>query len=158
MPKLKFSFTLIELIVVVILMGVVYFIVLSNYSKQHLPFIKITQLYNTLPKNCKFIVFQDSNNIELIHNKKYNFHIKDPHLFKIVNNELENIKLPYYKNKQIIFEYIKHNNIQNSYILKSNEGVFLFTPFKIIKTDSLENAKELFLNEKFLPSDGNYYK
>jgi len=158
MSKIKKSFTLIELVVVVILIGIVYFIVLDNYSIKEDKFLKIEQLYSKMPKNCEFLVFANGKNIELTTNKSFNFTIKNPKIYKLINNNLKRVFLLNYNNDEVIFRYIKHNNIGSNYILQTDNNIYVFTPFNIIKTSNLETAKKLMINKDLWPTDGDYYR
>jgi len=151
MSKIK-SFTLIELIIVIIIFGITSYLVFSNIKTTIHPLITPDKFRE---------VFLPTGNLYIFRNKIYNdknitnISITNPIVY---DKNLKQIIFNRYKDKEVLFKYSIKNGIQNSYILECNEGIFVFKPLYTIKVNSLKEAQKLFSLEKYLPTDGNYYK
>jgi prepilin-type N-terminal cleavage/methylation domain-containing protein len=175
----KLAFTLIELIVVIIIIGLVSFLVikLPSFSSSQ---INIENLREYLYPNGTFYLFDDGKEVVLINGRWKN---KNGEFKKIKNKEdLEEvinkskIDIPflapeiyvydgefkkkdfgYLFDKKIIFKYSVKNGISDSFILKNADTFYVFKPFYIKKVNSFEEAKEKFLLNEFQPKEGSYY-
>ena len=119
----KLSFSLIELILVVVLMGVISFLAVS------------------LPK------YHSDNSLENIREKLYPngeviLSCLDGEIFYIFDNfephQIDKIK------------YSVHKGVGDSFILYCNNNYYVFKPFKITKVSNFNKAKQLFLNKEYL--------
>jgi len=122
MSKIKNSFTLIELLIVIILMGLFYFLSISliTYKKSS----NIKDLYTDLYPDGKIDI------------SKFNCNIYDYY-----DGKLRNIKKKFY--------FVK-NGIGDSFILDCDNKVYLFRPFDIKEYNSTDEAietMEKYLNE-----------
>ena len=119
----KIAFSLIELILVIVLMGIISFLTikLPSYSNNK---PKITQLRDFLSPDG--------------------------------NTTLRCIKYIYNGNfiKSNNTDYYVKNGIGDSFILKCDDEYYVFKPFKITKYHSFQEAKNNFLNTKYLPKKG----
>ena len=140
------SFTLIELIVVVVILSVVSYLVLTSIKTLNTQIITPDKLKDTFWPNGVFYLFREGNkSIKLTNPIVYDKNLNIIHFQK-------------YKNKEVLFRYKIKNGIQNSYILKCNEGIFVFKPLEIIKVNSLNQAKKILSYKDYLPIEGSYYK
>jgi hypothetical protein len=150
MSKLK-SFTLIELLIVVVLIGLVSFLVIKpppfTSSKS------ITDLRDILYPNGVFYKFEDSEIIEKNDkNISSSLAINNPTIY--IYDGYEFVKKPM---KLLQFKYRVKNGIGDSFILKCDEGVYVFKPFSITKVKDLYQAENLFLLKNYMPKEGEYY-
>ena len=146
------AFTLIELIIVIIIFGVASYLVTSSIhssTKESITPDKFREVF----KNTTIYMFRD--NFLILNNKNVKIKLTNPIVY---DKDLKEIEFQRYKDKKVIFKYVIHNGIQNSYILECNEGIFVFKPLETIKVDSLQKAQEILTYKDYLPEDGNYYK
>jgi len=141
------SFTLIELIIVIIIFGVASYLVTSS--------IKSTQTVITPEqfrdfKNKTIYLFRDGFSIKHVKIKLTNPIVYD--------KDLKEIKFDRYNDKEVIFKYVVHNGIQNSYILESNEGIYVFKPLQTIKVNSLKEAQKILTYSDYSPKEGSFYR
>jgi prepilin-type N-terminal cleavage/methylation domain-containing protein len=146
----KLGFTLVELLIVIILMGLVSFLVIRLPSAVSAKPKSITDLRNILYPEGKITVYSDG---KIQGDKKINFDCTAPEVLIFENGEFKKKMF----NKNIIFEYKVKNGIGDSFILKCEKGYYVFKPFNIKKTDTLNEAEELFTNSKYKLKEGNYY-
>lgn len=139
------SFTLIELLIVIIIIGIVYFLALPSIHHSN-PQIKITNLRNYI-HNSTLYIFDDYSN-----NKKLNLDIDN---IKVYDFNLQKKLFSKYKDKNIIFKYEVKNGIGDSFILECNKGIFVFKPLHIYKVNSLNEAKHFL--DKYRPIKGSFY-
>ena len=151
MSKIK-AFTLIELIIVVILVGIISYIAVANIKTAINPAINPDKLRDMLSPNANLFIFRDSISID---KNISNIKITNPVVY---DKDLKKINFKNYNDKIVVFKYTIKNGIQNSYILACNEGIFVFKPLETIKTTSLQKAKELLNMSEYLPKEGSYYK
>ena len=170
------SFTLIELILVIIIMGIVYsFIGNSLFKKEN----SITITLKNLPevardlniKPLKFIIFgrecsqmvwldKDGNSINVKYGVSINSRDLKPYRFNFYG-ELEQFEFIDFRFENRVkkvcleFEFFK-NSSNSSYILEDEKKdiFYLFKPyFKSVQTfKSLEEAKDIYLSEELNPS------
>jgi len=151
MSKIK-AFTLIELIIVVILVGIISYIAVANIKTAINPAITPDKFRDILSPNANLFIFRDSISID---KNISNIKITNPVVY---DKDLKKINFKNYNDKIVVFKYTIKNGIQNSYILACNEGIFVFKPLETIKTTSLQKAKELLNMSEYLPKEGSYYK
>jgi len=150
----KVAFSLIELIIVVILIGLVSFLVI-RLPKFNSPFLTPYDLRNYFHPNGKLWVFEDGSNIT-DKNKSINFKLTLPVVYVYENGwKIKHFKP--YLNKKVVFFYKIKRGIQNSFILKSEEGIFVFKPLFIYKANSIQEAKEIYFNKKYPFEKGKVY-
>ena len=149
----KLAFTLFELIIVVIIIGIVSFLVLKLPSFSNSKSIKIEDLRDVLYPNGKLIITSN----KIISTKKINIKITNPEVFVFRDNILLRKNFKDLNNSKILFEYNVKNGIGDSFILKCNEGIYVFKPFKIIKVFSFSEAKNRYLNISYQPREGSFY-
>jgi prepilin-type N-terminal cleavage/methylation domain-containing protein len=176
----KLAFTLIELIVVIIIIGLVSFLVIKLPSFSS-PKIKIEDLRNYLYPNGSFFLFDDGKEIVLVNGK---FKMKNGKFMKIKDEEdldkaikKSNINISfdipvvykydgevfkrkdfgYFFNKKIVFKYDVKNGIGDNFILKNGSDYYVFKPFYIKKVNNFEKAKNEFLLTRYMPKVGEYY-
>jgi prepilin-type N-terminal cleavage/methylation domain-containing protein len=176
----KLAFTLIELIVVIIIIGLVSFLVIKLPSFSS-PKINVENLRDYLYPNGTFYLFDDGKEIILINEKwkneygklidiknqedlekitdknKINVSFFAPEVYIYDGESFKQKDFGYFFNKKIIFKYSVENGIGDSFILKNGNDFYVFKPFYIKKVASFERAKEEFLLNKFIPKEGSYY-
>jgi len=135
------SFTLIELIVVIVILSIVSLLILPK----NIISTKITpdKLRDILSPNGVFYLIDKNESILLTNPIVY-------------DKDLNIITFKKYKNKDVLFKYEVRDNIGDSYILKCDEGIYIFKPFYIKEVNSLQEAQKI-LNQ-YLPKEGSYYK
>jgi prepilin-type N-terminal cleavage/methylation domain-containing protein len=122
----KIGFSLIELILVIVLMGVVSFLSVSlpSATKNLKSLENLTQYKNieiNLSNFCEnFTIYQYDGN---------------------------------FKDSEKI-NYIRKNGIGETFILECNSKFYIFKPFKIEKVSSFEDGKDKFLNNLYSPDKG----
>ncbi len=151
MSKLK-SFTLIELLIVVVLIGVISFLTIKLPTFKENKIIKIEELRDYFYPNGTLIITPD----KIISSKKIDIKITNPKVF-IYNGEFKEKIFSDYNNSKVIFKYTQKNGINESFILKCNEGIYVFKPFYIKKVSSFNEAKKEFLLTAYQPKEGAYY-
>jgi len=148
----KLAFTLIELIVVVILIGIISFLAIKLPSTST-PLLTPMDLKNF--KNLTLWVFDDGSNIT-DKNKTLNFHLITPVVY-IYKNGWQKKKFDNYLGKKVIFKYQIKNGIQKPFILECDNGVYVFKPLFIYKTNSFNKAKEIYFNKNYAFKEGEVY-
>jgi len=150
----KLAFTLIELILVVILIGLISFLVIKLPSFSSANHITILNLREFLYPNGKFYLFKNGKEVA-VKDKNYtlNLNFQLPVIY-IYNGSFFEKK--YFEN-DIVFEYKVKNGIGDSFILENGNEFYVFKPFLIRKFNSLNKAKEFFLLNKYQPKIGEYY-
>lgn len=173
--KSKKSFTLIELVLVIIIMGILYSFIGNNlFSKEKSITIKLNNLpeiARTLQKTpLEFIIFgRDCKKSMWIYNKEESFNVeyeifinaKDLKAYKFNNyGELYDFEFDKRKidnrDEDICFQFEIFKNYSNSsYILEDEEKdiFYLFRPyFQSVETfESLEDAKDSYISEDLNP-------
>jgi len=178
--NLKNSFTLIELIIVVLLIGLVYSIAISSYSKKNN--IKIDDLTKLKEKlltfktdekdKITFVIYDNcKKNVVLINNEPS---YKD--IDSNIDSNIEVYTIDMYGNpKQIEFSdiildgkkenvcfkfNIFPNNSNDSYIVKQKKKYYVFKPYfeHIQISSNLKKAVDIYFDEKILPKIGAYYE
>jgi prepilin-type N-terminal cleavage/methylation domain-containing protein len=176
----KLAFTLIELIVVIIIIGIVSFLVIKLPSFSS-PKITIENLREILYPNGEFYLFKNGKEIILVDGKlktkdgklknlsdkedleeaikksKLNINFIAPIVFKYDGEEFKKEDFGYLFDEKVIFKYSVKNGIGDSFILKNDNNYYVFKPFYIKKVNSFDKAKEEFLLNKYAPKVGEYY-
>jgi len=145
----KIAFTLIELIIVVIIIGISSYLVVSNVKTATNPIITPEKFREAFYPDKTLYMFRDSFNTKL------NISLTNPIVY---DKDLNQINFKRYKDKDVLFKYSIHNGIQNSYILECNEGIFVFKPLKTIKVNSLQKAQDILTMKEYMPKEGDFYK
>jgi len=148
----KLGFSLIELIIVVLIIGIVSFLAVK-FPSFYLT-SKITDLLDELSPNGKIIVYKNGN---MQSDKKVVFDCNNPEVFEFINGEFEKKLYEKEDEKTPVFKYKVKNGIGDSFILKCQSGWYVFKPFSIKKINTKEEAEDLFLNKKYFPKIGSYY-
>ena len=172
------AFSLIELIVVILLLGVIYFLVVSSYtSKQN---TKETLHVNDIPniikgvaqkedatlyfysKDCdKAILHVKNNPFKKIENlsisKNYNMTTCNPYIKEFIAYTKEIEK----KQENICFDIdFKNGKFFNKFILSNKKNIYLFSPIfqKVKKYDNFKDAQDACQNSSLYPTsiDGYY--
>ncbi len=153
----KLAFSLIELILVVILIGLISFLTIRLPSFSSSKNISIENLREVLYPNGEFYLFSDGS--EMIKDKNITLNLKFelPEVYIYNGNFFEKKEFGFLKNKKIIFKYSVKNGIGDSFILKNGENYYVFKPFEIKKFDSFQMAKNFFLLKAYQPKEGEYY-
>jgi len=158
----KKAFTLFELLLVVILIGLVYSLVLGKMNnKKNLNINKLENLKSILLKynqsKINLIVFDKCKRVLINHEEK-DFDsdlFKDIEVFKVIDGTMQKISFDplYIKDKvyEVCFRFdIYTNGSSSSYIIKKDDQYIVFYPYfkdyEIFKTqdeaiDALENKK-----------------
>ena len=154
------SFSLIEIIIVVILIGIASAIIITNPSKTSAAKINILQLRKILYPDGIYYLFDDGSDFVVKKDENrsgLNIEINFPKVYIYKNGEFVEKDFSEYKNKKIVFEYRVYNGIGESFILHSGNFFYVFKPFQIFKTDNMDRAEELFLNKAYFPAEGEVY-
>jgi len=139
------AFTLIELLVVIFIIGVVSFLVLKLPSFSN-PKLTIKDLKTLTYPNKSFYLFDDGTNLLIADkNKSLNFSMTTPTVYSYKDGIFQKKLFSKLNNKNVIFKYSQKNGIGKSFILVSDEGVYLFKPFTIKKVNDFEEAKREYL-------------
>jgi hypothetical protein len=146
----KLAFSLVELLIVIVLIGLISFLVIKLPSFSFPKSISVAGLRDALYPDGEMKVLING---KIISDKKVEFNCKNPEVFEYVNGQFE--KKEY--DKDIIFKYTVKNGIGDSFILKCENGYYVFKPFDIKKTDSFAKAEILFTNNEYKLEEGNYY-
>ena len=146
------AFTLIELLVVVFLISLLSFFVISlPTNKKSYTILDLKEL--TYP-NGTFYLYKNGNSIlQKDKNKTVNLKITLPEVY--VYDDKGFIKKKF--NKNIAFKYSQKNGLGDFFILKCEEGVFVFKPLYIKKFNSLSGAKNFYLLKEYQLEEGNFY-
>ena len=177
----KRAFTLIELMIVIIIIGLVYAIALSNlkksgtkeqinfedlrsalskYQKSH-QYLKYT-IYGDECQNASLLIegkqqsdikilFKKDKNMEVLTNDRYGDIIKKEYEKKMMDK----------KEQRVCLEYeLYPNGSGSSYIVKYQEKYYVFHPFfeKTKIFDDQEEAVENLLHNKLYPKSADDYK
>jgi len=152
------AFTLLELLIVIFIIGIISFlsITLPSFNKIKYTVLDLKKL--TYP-NGKFYLFADGSNLLITNdkNKSINIDINLPEVLVYENEIFSKKTFEDFNNKKVIFKYIQENGIGDVFILKTDEGIYVFKPFLIKKFNSLKKAKDYFLLKKYQPTEGNYF-
>ena len=154
----KLAFSLIELILVIILIGIVSFLTIKLPSFSSSKKVTILNLRDLLYPNGEFYLFNDGSGL-LIKDKNQTLNLKFslPEVFVYNGEFFEKKEFGYLKNRKIVFKYTVKNGIGDSFILKNNNEFYVFKPFFIKKFFSFEEAKNFFLLKNYQPKEGEYY-
>jgi hypothetical protein len=153
----RVAFSLIELIIVIILIGIISLLVIkipSSFLKQ----LEIEDLRDFLYPNG-ILYFLDNKEIIVQGEKKgkISLSIDNPIVYIYDGQEFRAKDFSYLKNKKIIFKYEVKNGIGDSFILKNGNNYYVFKPFYIKKVSSFSKAKKEFLLTDFEPRVGSFY-
>ncbi len=175
------AFSLMELIVVILLLGIIFSLILTNFNtkKNTAKIPDLADLQHRLQKlnlqeNSVFYIYGNQCDKNLIKNdlETYDNPIKISFDKESQTYELDNdakISVVDFgdetiekKEQHICFKLnLAKGKFTNKYILKSNHKIFLFQPFfQQIKTyDTLEQAKEAYRQNDLIPlSEDDYYR
>ena len=177
---MKHSFTLIELILVVLIMGLIYSLAIGRfYSKENLKIDNIANLKESLllfkekgDDKITFVLYDNCNKNAVLINDALTYENIDFDIFdELVIYDLDtylNPKIKDYpnillkgKSYDVCFKFtIYPNGSNDSYIVKNDSKYYVFKPYfeelKIVKT--LDKAIETFLEKDLLPGPGTYYE
>ncbi len=154
----KLAFTLIELILVVILIGLISFLVIRLPSFSSSKEITILTLRKFLYPNGKFYLFSDGNEIAIKDkNISLNLKFETPLVYVYNGNYFQKKNFGYLDNKKIVFKYSVKRGIGDSFILQNGDKFYVFKPFLIKEFNSFDEAKDFFLLRKYQPRLGEYY-
>ena len=154
----KLAFTLIELILVVLLIGLISFLVIKLPSFSTSKRITLLDLREFLYPNGNFYLFADGSEIAIKDkNLSVNISFETPVVYVYNGNYFERKNFGYFGDKNIIFEYRVKNGIGDSFILKNGDMFYVFKPFFIKEFKSFSEAKNFFLLKKYQPETGAYY-
>jgi len=154
----KLAFTLIELILVVILIGIISFLVIrlpSFVSKQE---VSILTLRKFLYPNGRFYLFENGEELAVKDkNSTLNIPFETPVVYVYNGKFFTKKYFGYLNNKKIVFEYRVKNGIGDSFILQNGNKFYVFKPFLIKEFSDFDDAKNFFLLERYQPKIGDYY-
>ena len=148
----KLGFSLIELIIVILIIGIVSFLAIrlpSFYFSSD-----ITNLLQTLSPSGEITVYKNGS---VISSKKATFKCKNPEVYEFIDGKFEKKIFEKENEKTPVFKYKVTNGIGESFILKCQNGWYVFKPFSIKKANNLQEAEDVFLNKKYFPKIGSYY-
>jgi len=145
----KLAFTLIELIIVILIIGIVSSLVIKLPSLTSST-VKIEDLREYLYPNGEFYLFNDGEEVVKDKNVTLNIKFFAPEVYKY-NGEFKRSDFGYLNDKKIVFKYSVKNGIGDSFILKNEDVYYVFKPFYIKKFNNFEEAKEAFLLNKYIP-------
>ncbi|GAB6075066.1 prepilin-type N-terminal cleavage/methylation domain-containing protein [Nautilia lithotrophica] len=148
----KLGFSLVELIIVVLIIGIVSFLAVKLPSFYLTS--KISDLLDELSPNGEIVVYK---NDDIVSNKKVVFDCNNPEVFEFINGEFEKKLYEKEDEKTPVFKYKVVNGVGDSFILKCQNGWYVFKPFSIKKAKTEKEAEEMFLNKKYFPKIGSYY-
>ena len=146
------AFTLIELLVVVFLISLLSFFVINlPTNKNSYTILDLKEL--TYP-NGTFYLYKNGNSIlQKDKNKTVNLKITLPEVY--IYDGKGFVKKEF--NKNIAFKYSQKNGLGDFFILKCEEGIFVFKPLYIKKFNSLSKAKNFYLLKEYQPQKGSFY-
>jgi len=156
----KPSFTLIELLLVVFLIGVISSLVIyipTTYSSKR---VEIQNLRDFLYPDGVFYLFEDGSNLAVMPDKNISnidININFPEVFIYKNGDFEKKEYNMLNDKQIVFKYSVKRGIGESFILAANSKFYIFKPFEITQKTTLQQAKDKFLNISYLYKEGEIY-
>ena len=143
----KLAFTLIELIVVVVLIGIFIFLVIPREVK-YVKILSPSDFYDFLYPNGKMIVFKDGTNLVIFPDKNLtnvNINLNFSEVYVYENGMFKRKYFDNVDDKEVVFEYSVKRGIGDSFILSGNDKFFVFKPFWIYTLDSFEEAKDKYL-------------
>jgi len=148
----KLGFTLIELIIVVLIIGVV------SYLAVKLPSFYFSSdtggILDALKPNGEITVYKNG---DVVSDKKVVFKCEKPEVFVFENGNFEKKTYEKENEKQPVFKYRVENGIGESLILHCSGKWYVFKPFSVKGFDSFEEASSVFLNKEYFPKMGSYY-
>ena len=154
----KVAFTLIELILVVILMGLISFLVIRLPSFVNKRKVTILTLRDYLYPNGEFYLFENGNEIAIKDkNSTLNINFEAPKIYVYNGNYFKQKTFLDLGSKKVIFKYMVKNGIGDSFILQNGDKFYVFKPFLIKEFNSFSAAKDFFLLRKYEPKIGDYY-
>lgn len=148
---MKRAFTLVELVIVIVLMGFVTFMVIK-LPALYSPPLTADKLRDYLHPNGTFYMFEDGSTLAVFPDKNIsgvNIRLNLPEVYEYKKGTFEKKDFGYLNDKKIVFKYSEKNGIGDFFILKSEEGVYVFKPLFIFTARDFDSAKELFLSRKF---------
>jgi len=143
------AFTLIELLIVVFIIGIVSFLAISMPSFSNKKY-SIEDLKNLTYPNGTFYLFNDGSNL-LIKDKNstLNISINLPEVLEYKDGYFEKKEFKDFHNKKVVFRYSQKNGLGDFFILKCDEGVFVFKPLYIKTFSKLNNAEDFYLLKNY---------
>jgi len=147
------AFTLIELLIVIFIMMLASFLVISMPSFKNKKY-SIEDLKTLTYPNGTFYLFNDGSNL-LIKDKNstLNISINLPEVLQYKDGYFEKREFKNFHNKKVIFKYSQKNGLGDFFILKCDEGVFVFKPLYIKKFKNLNKAEDFYLLKKYQKVD-----
>ena len=147
------AFTLIELLIVVFIIGIVSFLVISLPSFNGKKY-SIKDLKKLTYPNGTFYLFQDGNNLLIKDkNKSINISINLPEVLEYKDGFFVKKIFNKFDGKKVIFKYSQKNGLGDFFILKCDEGIFVFKPLYIKKFNHLKEAEDFFLLKNYQKAD-----
>jgi len=135
----KLAFSLIELLIVVLLIGFVSFMVVKLPSFKST--FKIEDLKDALSPDGYITVYKNSYVKSSV---KVPFNCREVKRYDFANGMFNSEN-----DGNITFSYRVKNSVGESFILECDGKWYVFKPFFIKRAKSFEDAKEMFLNEKY---------
>ena len=147
------AFTLIELLIVIFIMMLASFLVISMPSFKNKKY-SIEDLKTLTYPNGTFYLFNDGSNL-LIKDKNstLNISINLPEVLQYKDGYFEKREFKNFHNKKVIFKYSQKNGLGDFFILKCDEGIFVFKPLYIKKFKNLNKAEDFYLLKKYQKVD-----
>ena len=147
------AFTLIELLIVVFIIGIVSFLVISLPSFNNKKY-SIKDLKKLTYPNGTFYLFQDGSNILIRDkNKSINIAINLPEILEYKDGYFVKKEFKIFNGKKVVFKYSQKNGLGDFFILKCDEGVFVFKPLYIKKFNNLNEAENFYLLKDYQKAD-----
>jgi len=147
------AFTLIELLIVVFIIGIVSFLVISLPSFNNKKY-SIKDLKKLTYPNGTFYLFQDGSNILIRDkNKSINIAINLPEILEYKDGYFVKKEFKNFNGKKVVFKYSQKNGLGDFFILKCDEGVFVFKPLYIKKFNNLNEAENFYLLKDYQKAD-----
>jgi len=147
------AFTLIELLIVVFIIGIVSFLVISipSFNNKKYSILDLKQL--TYP-NGTFYLFEDGSNLLVKDkNKSINISINLPEVLEYKDGYFVKKEFKKFKGKKVIFKYSQKSGLGDFFILKCDEGVFVFKPLYIKKFSNLQKAEDFYILKNYQKAD-----
>jgi len=147
------SFTLIELLVVVFIIGIASFLTISFPSFSHKKYT-IEDLKELTYPNGTFYLFNNGSNL-LVKDKNstINISINLPEVLEYKDGYFIKKEFKKLDGRKVIFKYSQKNGLGDFFILKCDEGVFVFKPLYIKKFKNLNEAKDFYLLKDYQKAD-----
>ena len=154
----KLAFTLIELILVVILIGLISFLVIRIPSFVSSKEVTILTLRNYLYPDGTFYLFNNGDEIA-VKDKNSTLHLsfETPVVYSYNGNFFEKKEFDDLGDKKVIFKYGVKNGVGDSFILQNGDKFYVFKPFEIREFNDFDGAKEFFMLRNYQPKIGDYY-